>query len=72
MEFGVVVVFLGIRPFGTEDETEDKAEEDKPPKGAVGSGTDAARALKKKAIEALKNAFSIEECVQQAAKWSDV
>ena len=35
MEFGVVVVFLGIRPFGTEDETEDKAEEDKPPKGVV-------------------------------------
>ena len=35
MEFGLVVVFLGIRPFGTEDETEDKAEEDKPPKGVV-------------------------------------
>ena len=69
MEFGLVVVFLGIRPFGTEDETEDKAEEDKPPKGAVGSGTDAARALKKKARS---DSGSIEELAQQAEKWSDV
>ena len=65
MEFGVVVVFLGIRPFGTEDETEDKAEEDKPPKGAVGSGTDAARALKKSASS---EATSPEELVQQCAE----
>ena len=69
MEFGLVVVFLGIRPFGTEDETEDKAEEDKPPQGAVGSGTDAARALKKKARS---DSCSIEELAQQAEKWSDV